>query len=245
MAAAVVPPIVTGVPAFVGPVTSPGAIVSPEHLVLEDVALRSSAVRAAAPASRAAVRQMRKVQARSRVIARQRAAARVHAVRVARSSGLVGTRRDSSVSRSAAGSGHGVRRTVTHRSTRHVVKRQVRRAAGTARRGLGAVVAYARAQVGKPYVMGAAGPGAYDCSGLAMRAYQRVGVRLPHSSGGIAGRAYTVSRSSARAGDLVLGPGHVGIYAGGGMMIDAGNRRVGVVYRHMYSGLRVARLRGL
>ena len=45
----------------------------------------------------------------------------------------------------------------------------------------------------------------------------------------------------ARPGDLVYGPGHVGVYMGGGMMIDAGNRRTGVVYRRLYAGLRIAR----
>lgn len=111
-----------------------------------------------------------------------------------------------------------------------------------ARRGLGAVVAYARAHVGAAYVHGATGPRAYDCSGLTMQAYRRAGVRLPHSSAGQAGRAYRVARGQARPGDLVVGSGHVGIYMGGGMMIDAGNPRVGVSYRRMYSGLHVERV---
>jgi cell wall-associated NlpC family hydrolase len=105
-----------------------------------------------------------------------------------------------------------------------------------------AVIAYARSQVGKRYVSGGEGPNGFDCSGFTKRAYAQAGIRLPHSSGAQARRARSVSRRQARAGDLVVGPGHVGIYMGNGMMIDAGNHRTGVIYRKLYSGLRVERL---
>ncbi len=105
-----------------------------------------------------------------------------------------------------------------------------------------AVTRYARAQVGARYRMGATGPHQFDCSGLVMRAYRQAGVLLPHSSGGIARRADPVARSRAQPGDLVVGHGHVGIYMGRGMMVDAGNRRVGVVYRRVYRGLWIERL---
>jgi peptidoglycan DL-endopeptidase CwlO len=108
---------------------------------------------------------------------------------------------------------------------------------------MAAVVAFAFAQVGKRYVRGGEGKGGFDCSGFTKRAYAHAGLRLPHSSGAQAARAQRVSRSQARPGDLVVGAGHVGIYMGRGMMIDAGNHRTGVVYRHLYSGLHVARLR--
>ncbi|GGN24592.1 cell wall-associated NlpC family hydrolase [Actinoplanes campanulatus] len=110
------------------------------------------------------------------------------------------------------------------------------------RGSLRAVVAFAKSQVGKRYVRGGEGPGGFDCSGFTKRAYARAGYRLPHSSGAQARRARSVSRSVARPGDLVVGRGHVGIYMGDGMMIDAGNRRTGVVYRKLYRGLSVARL---
>ena len=103
------------------------------------------------------------------------------------------------------------------------------------------VVAYARAQVGKRYVSGGDGPYSFDCSGLTKRAYARAGLRLPHSSGGQAAKARSVSLSRARPGDLVVGPGHVGVYMGDGMMIDAGNSGTGVVYRKVYRGLRIKR----
>jgi cell wall-associated NlpC family hydrolase len=105
-----------------------------------------------------------------------------------------------------------------------------------------AVIAYARSQVGKSYVSGGEGPGGFDCSGFTKSAYARAGIRLPHSSSAQAARARRIARSQARPGDLVVGPGHVGIYMGRGMMIDAGNHRTGVVYRKLYSGLRVERL---
>ncbi|WP_236047091.1 C40 family peptidase [Paractinoplanes ovalisporus] len=108
--------------------------------------------------------------------------------------------------------------------------------------GMNAVIAFARSQVGKRYVTGGSGPNGFDCSGFTKRAYALAGIRLPHSSGAQAARSRGVSRSQARPGDLVVGPGHVGIYMGRGMMIDAGNHRTGVVYRKVYNGLRVARI---
>jgi peptidoglycan DL-endopeptidase CwlO len=108
--------------------------------------------------------------------------------------------------------------------------------------GMSAVIAFARSQVGKRYVTGGTGPYGFDCSGFTKQAYALAGIRLPHSSGAQAARSRSVSRSQARPGDLVVGPGHVGIYMGRGMMIDAGNHRTGVVYRKVYSGLRVARI---
>jgi peptidoglycan DL-endopeptidase CwlO len=132
------------------------------------------------------------------------------------------------------------RRAVRHlRSvvTRHSpVKRQRMRLGN-----MNAVVAYAKSQVGKRYVSGGEGGGGFDCSGLTKRAYAQAGIRLPHSSGAQAARARSIRRSQARPGDLVVGRGHVGIYMGGGMMVDAGNHRTGVVYRKLYSGLRVER----
>jgi cell wall-associated NlpC family hydrolase len=105
-----------------------------------------------------------------------------------------------------------------------------------------AVIAYAKSQVGARYVSGGEGRGGFDCSGLTRQAYAKAGIRLPHSSGAQAARARRISRGQARPGDLVVGRGHVGIYMGNNMMIDAGNHRTGVVYRKLYSGLSVERL---
>ncbi|MEU4557426.1 NlpC/P60 family protein [Actinoplanes sp. NPDC023936] len=126
------------------------------------------------------------------------------------------------------------------KTTRSTTTRRLRAAGGG--RDMSAVIAFARSQVGKRYVPGGEGPHGFDCSGFTKRAYAKAGLSLPHSSGGQARRARNVARSQARPGDLVVGPGHVGIYMGRGMMIDAGNSRTGVVYRKVYRGLRVARL---
>lgn len=131
-----------------------------------------------------------------------------------------------------------------HKSTRPAQKRVVSRTPRVVYRGsgrFGAAVAYAYAQIGSRYAHGAAGGGVFDCSGLTMRAYARAGLRLPHSSGGQAALAHAIPRSQARPGDLVVGPGHVGIYVGGGYMIDAGNPRVGVSKRRLYGGLSIRR----
>jgi cell wall-associated NlpC family hydrolase len=85
-------------------------------------------------------------------------------------------------------------------------------------------VRVAYAQLGDPYRWGAGGPGAFDCSGLTSFAWRAAGVSLPHSSAAQYGSGRRVSRSDLRPGDLVFfySPiSHVGIYVGGGKMIDA------------------------
>jgi cell wall-associated NlpC family hydrolase len=101
-------------------------------------------------------------------------------------------------------------------------------------------VSYALAQVGKPYRYASSGPGSYDCSGLAMASYARIGVSLPHQTGGIAGRGRPVSRAELIPGDLVFtDPGHVAIYIGGGEIVHATTVRGGVrrtpIYRFAFA----------
>ncbi|MFC7164435.1 C40 family peptidase, partial [Aquipuribacter hungaricus] len=86
------------------------------------------------------------------------------------------------------------------------------------------VLAFACSQLGKPYVWGASGPNAYDCSGFTMASWAKAGVSLPHSSRSQAGVGTRVSEGDLRAGDLVFSfspISHVGIYLGGGKMIAA------------------------
>lgn len=83
------------------------------------------------------------------------------------------------------------------------------------------VVAVAMAQQGKPYVFGAAGPNAFDCSGLTQFAYKAIGISLPHSSSAQQGYGTPVSLSALAPGDLVFAPGHVAIYIGNGMVVHA------------------------
>jgi cell wall-associated NlpC family hydrolase len=94
-------------------------------------------------------------------------------------------------------------------------------------------VRFAYAQLGDRYVYGAAGPDAWDCSGLTMMAWRAAGVSLPHSSRGQYSVGAHVSRSQLQPGDLVFfySPiSHVGIYVGNGNIIHAPNpsRRVEV-----------------
>lgn len=98
------------------------------------------------------------------------------------------------------------------------------------------MVGFALSQVGKPYRWAAAGPGAYDCSGLVLAAYARVGVRLPHQSGAMLRYGRPVSQSQLRRGDLVWPQsGHVGIALGGGRMVHAANPTKGVIVGPIYS----------
>jgi peptidoglycan DL-endopeptidase CwlO len=84
-------------------------------------------------------------------------------------------------------------------------------------------VAYAYAQLGKPYVFGAAGPDSFDCSGLTMAAWASAGVSIPRTSYAQWGSLPHVSMSQIQPGDILVfnGAGHVGLYVGDNEMIDA------------------------
>ncbi|WP_258055762.1 C40 family peptidase [Streptomyces sp. Ru62] len=85
-------------------------------------------------------------------------------------------------------------------------------------------IAFARAQVGKPCVWGAAGPGSYDCAGLTQAAWKSAGVTLPRTAREQADVGTPVAPAEAGPGDLVFfhdDAGHVGLCTGDGMMIHA------------------------
>ncbi|MEV5148304.1 NlpC/P60 family protein [Streptomyces sp. NPDC052727] len=85
-------------------------------------------------------------------------------------------------------------------------------------------IAFARAQVGKPCVWGAAGPGSYDCAGLTQAAWKSAGVTLPRTAREQADAGTAVAPADARPGDLVFfhdDAGHVGLCTGDGTMIHA------------------------
>jgi cell wall-associated NlpC family hydrolase len=114
------------------------------------------------------------------------------------------------------GSGHGGSAQLADRST------------GGQPRVVAAVTGYARAQAGKPYQWGAAGPDAFDCSGLVFAAYAAAGVAIPRTSQEqwAAGPRVTLPQP----GDLVFfpgadgswsAPGHVGLVTGPHQMIQA------------------------
>ncbi len=104
-------------------------------------------------------------------------------------------------------------------------------------------IAYARAQLGKPYVYGATGPDAFDCSGLVMAAWQAAGVSIPRTSE--QQWADLPHVSSPQPGDLVFytgssidpPPGHVTMYIGGGQMIEAYGAGVPIRVTPVRSGI--------
>jgi cell wall-associated NlpC family hydrolase len=107
---------------------------------------------------------------------------------------------------------------------------------------------WALSQLGKPYQWGGAGPGSYDCSGLAMDAWASAGIQLAHWTGYQWKSGPRVPLNALRAGDLVFyatdtaDPAtihHVGIYIGGGMMVDAPytGADVRIDSIHQYPGL--------
>jgi cell wall-associated NlpC family hydrolase len=99
----------------------------------------------------------------------------------------------------------------------------------------GVAVRYAYGALGKPYVWGADGPNGYDCSGLTSAAWRAAGKSLPHNTRMQWGAVTHISRSELRPGDLVFysGLGHVGLYVGGGQVIDAPSAGRNVLKRGM------------
>jgi len=92
--------------------------------------------------------------------------------------------------------------------------------------GAGTAVATALGQVGDAYAYGAAGPEAFDCSGLTMFAWAAAGVSLPHSASMQAGMGVPVAYSDLQPGDLVFyySPiSHAGMYIGNGQLVHAAN----------------------
>lgn len=92
------------------------------------------------------------------------------------------------------------------------------------------VIAFARAQLGKPYLWGGTGPDAFDCSGLVMMAYRAAGIDIPRTSEEQWLWGPRVPAGHEQPGDLVFfagsdgtttAPGHVGLVIGHGQMIEA------------------------
>jgi cell wall-associated NlpC family hydrolase len=87
----------------------------------------------------------------------------------------------------------------------------------------GKAVAFAYAQIGKPYVWGATGPSSYDCSGLVQAAWAAAGVSIPRTTYDMWASLPHIPLSDLQVGDLIEynGESHVAIYVGGGYIIDA------------------------
>jgi peptidoglycan DL-endopeptidase CwlO len=97
------------------------------------------------------------------------------------------------------------------------------------------ILAIASRYAGTPYRYGGTTPEGFDCSGFTSYVYAQVGIDLPRTSGAQRAATRRISRSEAMPGDLVFMPGHVGIYAGNGMMWDSPRSGKSVTKRPVYS----------
>ncbi|MFI6963760.1 NlpC/P60 family protein [Streptomyces sp. NPDC050255] len=108
------------------------------------------------------------------------------------------------------------------------------------------VMAFARAQLGKPYVWGATGPASYDCSGLTQAAWKAAGVDIPRTTWDQVNVGTRIATEDLQPGDLVFfydDISHVGIYKGDGMMIHAPKpganvREESIYYMPIYGSVR-------
>lgn len=98
-------------------------------------------------------------------------------------------------------------------------------AAPPAQKPAARAVAFAKAQLGKPYAYGATGPKSFDCSGLTLSAWKAAGVTVPRTSQQQFGSGKRIAEADLRPGDLVFfygkQPSHVAIYVGAGQVIHA------------------------
>lgn len=181
-------------------------------------ALQARSVQLTAARQAGLARLAREKAARAAELARQQAAARAAAAAAAAAAASAGGGSDN-------GSGSGG--STTSPAVTGVASGGS--SSGTAAGGL-AAVAFARAHLGDAYVWAAAGPSTWDCSGLTMMAWQAGGVAMPHYAAAQYAQGLKVSRAQLRPGDLVFfgtNPNdyqsiyHVGIYIGGGQMIEA------------------------
>jgi len=99
----------------------------------------------------------------------------------------------------------------------------------------GDIISIAKQYLGIPYVYGGTSTSGFDCSGFTQFVFGKAGISLPRTSGAQSGVGTRVSRSEAQPGDLVWKPGHIGIYAGGNMMIDSPSSGGVTSLREMWS----------
>ncbi len=109
------------------------------------------------------------------------------------------------------------------------------------------IAAYAQQFVGYPYVYGASGPNAFDCSGFAQYVYRQFGYSINRTADNQAYNGSYVSQEDLEPGDLVFfntsgrGIGHVGIYIGGRQFVHASTSRTGVIISSLDSSYYTSR----
>ncbi|MEV6309993.1 C40 family peptidase [Streptomyces sp. NPDC051840] len=115
--------------------------------------------------------------------------------------------------------------------------------AGSTGSGVAGAISFARAQLGERYILGANGPDAWDCSSLMQAAFKQAGVSLPRVTYDQINSGVEVPIDDVRPGDLVFYKdlSHVGMYTGGGKVLEAANPGRGVVEGPMYSKFTRAR----
>ncbi len=97
-----------------------------------------------------------------------------------------------------------------------------------------AVMAEAAKYVGTPYLWAGSTPAGFDCSGFTSYVFKQLGVTVPRSSSAYWNFGVRISAEDALPGDLVLTPGHVGIYAGNGMQIDSPHAGATIQFRPLW-----------
>jgi cell wall-associated NlpC family hydrolase len=107
-------------------------------------------------------------------------------------------------------------------------------------------IKYALNQVGKPYVWGASGPNAFDCSGLVYAAFKHAGYHFPAgrpTTGTLITMGHSIKKSQLKPGDLVFpDPGHVQIYIGNGQVVEAVEPGIALRTHAMWGFWRARRL---
>ncbi|MGL5243698.1 MAG: NlpC/P60 family protein [Sarcina sp.] len=111
-----------------------------------------------------------------------------------------------------------------------------------------ALVSYACQFVGRPYIFGATGPDAFDCSGFTQYVFAKFGYGITRTTYTQVNQGTYVSRDQLAKGDLVFtrgsasAPGHVGIYVGNGQMVHASRPGVGVIVGPIYDYVTARRI---